>query len=716
MPERVTLARHAHGPDLAAWMARFGQPRVRDIYALQVAELAEVRLPGGPGQAREAFIADYQAREPGVWSYYPWLDVALRTLEPEALFELRTNRNRNLVTTSEQLALRNAHVAIAGLSVGSNVLAALVRHGIGRTFSLADHDTLATSNLNRTSARLLDVGVPKVELAARAVWELDPFAACLVYPHGLDDDTVGAFVAGSDVVFDEVDDFRLKVQLRLMARAHGKPLLMATNLGDTVLIDVERWDRPQDGLEPFNGLLDGVSLPELTRTGLSPEAVSRFAAQVIGVDNVPLRALASLPLINRELVGRPQVASTAAAAAGLAALAARSVLLDAPLRSGRYRLSLTDACGLPDDRGTAGERATVLARLRPAPQAPQTPGQRPELHDPRTLASDAGNAADVTLARLAAYATLAPSPHNTQPWRFRVDGRSLTIGPDPDRALAVADPRRRALAISLGCCAASVLVAAAAAGLGMTLRIAPDGTVRLGLAGTAADPALARLFPALISRVTDKRSYPPEPVEPPHLACPPGIAVRYVADPRAREHLAGLHRQAVADLTRTGAFARELAGWLRADPADPRRDGMTTPLPPDAAAALIKALGSSAEPLQQLGERDAQALAVGPLIGLLTSTGETEETDETEDTADTANTADTAPAWVRAGLAWQHLALVAHSEGLAVAPLTAVVENPATRQAAAVHVPAGQHLQMLFRLGGSPGPLPPTARRDPAWA
>ena len=235
----------------------------------------------------------------------------------------------------------------------------------------------------------------------------------------------------------------------------------------------------------------------------------------------------------------------------------------------------------------------------------------------------------------------------------------------------------------------------------MTLRIAPDGTVRLGLAGTAADPALARLFPALISRVTDKRSYPPEPVEPPHLACPPGIAVRYVADPRAREHLAGLHRQAVGDLTRTGAFARELAGWLRADPADPRRDGMTMPLPPDAAAALIKALGSSAGPLQQLGERDAQALAAGPLIGLLTSTGET---------------GDTGPAWVRAGLAWQHLALVARSEGLAVAPLTAVVENPATRQAACAHVPAGQHLQMLFRLGRSPGPLPPTARRDPAWA
>lgn len=696
MPGRVTLASHAHGPGQAAWLAQFGGAGARDVYASQVAELAEVRLPGGSRQARAAFIAEYEAREPGVWSYYPWLDVALRTLGPEALFELRTNRNRNLVTTSEQVVLRRAHVAIAGLSVGSNVLSALVRHGIGSTFSLADHDDLATSNLNRTQGSLLDVGVPKCQLAARALWELDPFATCILYTQGLDDDTVGAFVAASDVVIDEVDDFRVKVQLRLMAQTHCKPLLMATNLGDTVLIDVERWDRPDDGPQPFNGLLDGVSLRDLTRTGLAPEDVSRFAAQVVGVGNVPLRALASLPLINRELVGRPQVASTASMAAGLAAMAARSVLLGAPLRSGRYRVSLAGAFGLPDDRGTADERAAVMARLRPAPVAGQrlVAGQRPELHDPRTLA---GDGADATLTRLAAYATLAPSPHNTQPWRFRVAGESLTIGPDPSRALAVADPRRRALAISLGCGAASVLVAAAAAGLGMTLRIASGGHVRLELAGTEADHELARLLPALTSRVTDKRGYPPDEVEPPRLAWPPGIDVCYVGDPEAREHIADLHRQAVGDLSRTGSFARELAGWLRADPADPRRDGMTLPLPPDAAGALIAALRTSGEPLKQMGERDAQALAAGPLIGLLTSAAETEA------------------AWTRAGLAWQHLALAAHACGLAVAPLTAIVENPATRRAASAHAQADRHLQMLFRLGKSPGPLPPTPRRDPAW-
>jgi hypothetical protein len=189
----------------------------------------------------------------------------------------------------------------------------------------------------------------------------------------------------------------------------------------------------------------------------------------------------------------------ASAAAGLAAMAARSVLLGAPLRSGRYRLSLTEALGLPEDQGTADERAAIMARLRPAGLVA---GRRPGLHDPGTLASDGTDAA---LTRLAAYATLAPSPHNTQPWQFRVSGGRLTIRPDASRALAVADPRRRALAISVGCSAMSVLVAASAAGLGMTLDITPDGGARLAVAGADADDTLAALFPALMSRVTDKR-------------------------------------------------------------------------------------------------------------------------------------------------------------------------------------------------------------------
>jgi hypothetical protein len=230
----------------------------------------------------------------------------------------------------------------------------------------------------------------------------------------------------------------------------------------------------------------------------------------------------------------------------------------------------------------------------------------------------------------------------------------------------------------------------------MTLEIGPGAGVRLAVADGDPDQDLARLFGALATRVTDKRGYPPQPVEPPSVPVPAGIGISYVADPDTRAQVADLHRQAVGELARTNSFSSELAGWLRTDQADPRRDGMTLPMPADQAGAVIAELARSGEPLRELGERDARALAAGPLVGFLTS-GRDSETD-----------------WIRTGLAWQRLSLVAHASGLAVAPLTAVVEDPHARQAAAALVAPGQQVQMLFRLGTSPGPLSPTARRDPA--
>ena len=48
-------------------------------------------------------------------------------------------------------------------------------------------------------------------------------------------------------------------------------------------------------------------------------------------------------------------------------------------------------------------------------------------------------------------ASLAPSVHNTQPWRFTWDGRALSLYDDAARALPVLDPtgRERLLSLSL---------------------------------------------------------------------------------------------------------------------------------------------------------------------------------------------------------------------------------------------------------------------------
>ena len=58
------------------------------------------------------------------------------------------------------------------------------------------------------------------------------------------------------------------------------------------------------------------------------------------------------------------------------------------------------------------------------------------------------------------YATLAPSGHNTQPWRFSVENDSILIYPDYSRRLPVVDPDDHALFISLGCALENLIIAA----------------------------------------------------------------------------------------------------------------------------------------------------------------------------------------------------------------------------------------------------------------
>lgn len=63
------------------------------------------------------------------------------------------------------------------------------------------------------------------------------------------------------------------------------------------------------------------------------------------------------------------------------------------------------------------------------------------------------------------YATLAPSGHNTQPWKFSVEENVIRIYPDFSRRLPVVDPDDHALYISLGCALENLIIAAGQNGL-----------------------------------------------------------------------------------------------------------------------------------------------------------------------------------------------------------------------------------------------------------
>ena len=117
------------------------------------------------------------------------------------------------------------------------------------------------------------------------------------------------------------------------------------------------------------------------------------------------------------------------------------------------------------------------------------------------------------LRNAAARATLAPSIHNTQPWRFRLGRHSLEMRADPDRQLQVLDPGRRQLMISCGCALFNARVAVAASR--HELRVErfpepsdPDLVARLTLGEPNAPwTPLVRLDAAIDRRRSNRREF-----------------------------------------------------------------------------------------------------------------------------------------------------------------------------------------------------------------
>src|SRR5437763_8099647 len=78
------------------------------------------------------------------------------------------------------------------------------------------------------------------------------------------------------------------------------------------------------------------------------------------------------------------------------------------------------------------------------------------------------------LRRAAVRATLAPSVHNTQPWKLHLRRDELRILADKTRQLAVLDPTSRQMTISGGCALMNARVSLAADDVGVAITRLPD--------------------------------------------------------------------------------------------------------------------------------------------------------------------------------------------------------------------------------------------------
>lgn len=131
-----------------------------------------------------------------------------------------------------QVRLAAAHVLIVGAGgLGATVIPALAGAGVGR-LRLMDGDRVSESNLHRqTIFRQADIGVAKVDCAARTVRELNPEVSVDAVHLWLEPQTVAAALEEVDLVIDAADSFAVSYILSDECARRGLPLIAASVLG-----------------------------------------------------------------------------------------------------------------------------------------------------------------------------------------------------------------------------------------------------------------------------------------------------------------------------------------------------------------------------------------------------------------------------------------------------------------------------------------------------
>lgn len=319
---------------------------VRDPLPVIIDELFDIYCPAQKGERESAAYENYvrdilsKGEDYGNWFYFPWSKELIRYPEKEHLRKLRTSRNKNLITGEEQEKLYEATVAVFGLSVGSNVIDSLLLSGVGGKLIISDMDSITPTNLNRIRGTFSDVDGSKVDWVAKMISKADPYIEQVHIPDGLSAKKLETTVLQytPDILVDEVDNLGVKIAIRDFAGRQAIPVIMATDAGENVLLDIERYDL--EDTTPFLGKFSEDDLSKLKEGNISQQELGLLIAnKFVGMENVSERFLDSLQEVGKTLPSWPQLGEAAALSGIAVANATRRVILGEKLPSGRQIIS-----------------------------------------------------------------------------------------------------------------------------------------------------------------------------------------------------------------------------------------------------------------------------------------------------------------------------------------------------------------------------------------
>jgi hypothetical protein len=257
---------------------------------------------------------------------------------------------------------------------------------------------------------------------------------------------------------------------------------------------------------------------------------------------------------------------------------------------------------------------------------------------------------------LMAAAILAPSGHNTQPWKFIRNGANLEIHPDYSRQLPAIDPHNRELFMSLGCAAENIVAAAKAQGFDAIVAVPTPqhDWLRVSFLPSSYTQSEEQWLAAIEARQSNRQPYRSKSIPPSDLSAltntplEAGIHLRAITSSSelaaTRKAIIEANRQQMQDST----LVHELADWMRLSPQQVRQspDGLsyaTLGMPPIRFRSLARYLLRSGLQRHQL----QRALDSANVFLLFSS----------EDATNAG--------WVRLGQSFERVVLLATLRGIA---------------------------------------------------
>lgn len=322
-------------------LIRLGKATATDDIDEQLKELALVKKPQllfKSAFGKEEIVRIRNER----WVYYPWRNTIVHILGPHDYTLVRTSRNRNLILAREQMRFDAVMIGIAGLNVGNPIGLCLALESCVR-MKLADNDSLSLSNLNRFRASLTDLGINKAVLTARQIYEINPYADVVVFQKGIELGKAERFLLKPriDILVEEMDNLKLKVEIREKARQLRIPVVMVTGNGEDIIVDVERFDKTPH-LPFLNGLLRKRVIRQVKSSLRFPLKMKiELARDFIGARYLNSRLKESFGVVGSEIAGIPQLAESSFLRGAAAAYVIRQLAMGKKLPSGRYHLRLS---------------------------------------------------------------------------------------------------------------------------------------------------------------------------------------------------------------------------------------------------------------------------------------------------------------------------------------------------------------------------------------